>query len=266
MSVITVELKDHVAIVRLAKPEKFNAMGKAYFQEMREALTEIQDNERIKALIISSEGAHFSTGLDLSELSELATGLTGGSTHRQVILFERIQQLQAVTKILANFKIPSIATVSGYCLGGGVDLIAACSIRLCSRDSIFSIRETKIAITADLGSLQLLPSIIPRGALYELALTVRDFNAIEAKEIHFVNQVFKDKQATEEYALELANEIACNSTTAVQGTKRILDSMYNRTLLDDLEKVALWNTAFLNQDDINEVVEAFSEKRKPKFT
>ncbi len=265
MSVVTFELKDQVAIVRLARPEKFNAMGKEYFEEMPAVLTKLGSDENIKVLLLTAEGPHFSSGLDLSELAKISEYSSGSSTASKIDLFERIQRLQLATKVLANLRVPSIASVSGYCLGGGVDLISACSLRYCSNDVIFSIRETKLAIVADLGSLQLLPSIIPRGALYELALTGRDFSAKEAKEIGLVNGIFEDKQAAETHALEIAKEIASNSASATQGTKRILDSIYNKNLSRDLERVALWNTSFLNQKDISEVAKAFAEKRKPNF-
>ncbi len=266
MSVITFELRDQVAVVRLTRPEKLNAMGKEYFEEMPAVLTQLNYNKNVRALLLTSEGPHFSSGLDLSELPMISSDSPEHSVGSKLDLFERIQRLQETTKILANLTVPSIASVSGYCLGGGVDLISACSLRFCSNDSVFSIRETKVAIVADLGSLQLLPSIIPRGVLYELALTGRDFSAKEAKEIGLVNGIYESKEATEAHAFEVAKEMASNSTTAVQGTKRILDSIYNKALSQDLEKVALWNTAFLNQRDIGEVAKAFVEKRKPKFT
>ncbi|SHE72632.1 enoyl-CoA hydratase [Ferrithrix thermotolerans DSM 19514] len=262
MSAVAVEHVGNIAVVRLSRSHKLNAMGKEYFDEMPKVLKELDSNDHIRAVVITADGQHFSSGLDLSEMSTLSGNHQDGKTN----LHSHIKSLQSTTELLANLRHPTIAAVSGYCIGGGIDLISACSIRFCSADSVFSIRETKIAIVADLGTLQLLPSIIPKGLLYELALTGRDFDATEALRINLVNEVLPDKELCERRALNLAAEIAENSLAAVRGTKKILDGIYNEDLAKNLEYVALWNTAFLNREDLREVARAFAEKRPPRFS
>jgi len=161
---------------------------------------------------------------------------------------------------------PVIAAVHGYCIGGGVDLIAACDIRLASADALFSVREAKMAIVADLGSLQRLPAIISAGHLAELAFTGKDIGAERAKEIGLVNDVVTDADGVLKAARALAAEIAANSPIAVQGTKAVLAANEGRTVAEGLEYVATWNAGMLASDDLVEAVTAFMEKRPPKFT
>jgi len=147
-----------------------------------------------------------------------------------------------------------------------VDLIAACDIRLASADAIFSVREAKVAIVADLGSLQRLPSIIGAGHVAELAYTGKDISAQRAKEIGLVNDVAADAEGVLQLAHEMADEIAANSPLAVQGTKAVLASNEGRTVTQGLDYVATWNAGMLTSDDLTEAMTAFLERRAPKFT
>lgn len=175
-------------------------------------------------------------------------------------------RLQDSISAVARCAKPVVAAVHGYCIGGGVDLIAACDIRLASADAVFSVREAKMAIVADLGSLQRLPAIISAGHLAELAFTAKDISAERAKEIGLVNDVAADAEGVLKAARSLASEIAANSPLAVQGTKAVLAANEGRTVAEGLDYVATWNAGMLASDDLVEAVTAFMEKRPPKFT
>jgi enoyl-CoA hydratase len=177
-----------------------------------------------------------------------------------------VLRLQDSITAVADCPKPVIAAVHGYCIGGGVDLIAACDIRLASADAVFSVREAKMAIVADLGSLQRLPAIISAGHLNELALTGKDISAERAKEIGLVNDVAADADGVAKAARALAGEIAANSPLAVQGTKAVLRANEGRTVAQGLDYVATWNSGQLASHDLTEAVTAFMEKRQPKFT
>jgi enoyl-CoA hydratase len=161
---------------------------------------------------------------------------------------------------------PVIAAVHGACIGGGVDLITACDIRLASADAYFSVRETKIAIVADVGTLQRLPRLIGRGHVAELAFTGKDVAAGRAERIGLVNEVLPDAGAVQEAARAMAAEIAANSPLAVMGTKAVLAACADRSVDEGLDYVAVWNAAFLASDDLTEAMGAFLEKRPPAFT
>jgi enoyl-CoA hydratase len=177
-----------------------------------------------------------------------------------------VLRLQDSITAVARCPKPVVAAVHGFCIGGGVDLIAACDIRLASADAIFSVREAKMAIVADLGSLQRLPAIISAGHLAELAYTGKDIGADRAKEIGLVNEVSADAESVLKAARALAAEIAANSPVAVQGTKAVLAANEGRTVAEGLDYVATWNAGMLASDDLVEAVTAFMQKRKPKFT
>jgi enoyl-CoA hydratase len=177
-----------------------------------------------------------------------------------------VLRLQDAITAVARCPKPVIAAVHGYCIGGGVDLIAACDIRLASSDAVFWVREAKVAIVADLGSLQRLPAIINAGHLAELAFTGKDISAERAKEIGLVNDVAADVEGVHKAARTLAAEIAANSPIAVQGTKAVLAANEGRTVAEGLDYVATWNAGMLASDDLTEAMTAFMEKRPPKFT
>lgn len=174
--------------------------------------------------------------------------------------------MQASVTAVADCAVPVIAAIHGYCIGGGLDLVAACDIRLASADAIFSLREAKVAIVADIGSLQRLPRIIGHGHLAELAYTAKDIDANRAAAIGLVNHVAADADSVLASAQAMATEIAGNSPLAVQGTKAVLAAADTKAVAEGLAQVALWNSAFLVSDDLTEAMTAFMEKRPAHFT
>ena len=180
----------------------------------------------------------------------------------RVELLGLIERLQQSITAVERCRKPVIAAVSGWCIGGGVDLITACDIRLGSRDATFSVREVKLAIVADVGTLQRLPRIVGEGHARELALTGRDIDVVEAARIGLVSRVCEDVVAE---AMALAHEIAKNSPLAVQGTKRVMNFCADHPTADGLAYVAAWNAAFMQSTDLAEALAAFMQKREPDF-
>jgi enoyl-CoA hydratase len=236
-------------------------------------MAQLSEDDGVRAVVIAARGPHFSVGLDLKAMGPLLSGghANGGgrapSPARRAMTTRRsVVEMQAAITSVAQCAKPVVATVHGYCIGGGVDLVTACDIRLASSDAVFSVRETKVAIVADLGSLQRLPRIIGAGHVAELALTGKDIDAARAMRIGLVNDVLADADACREAGLALAGEIAANSPLAVQGTKAVLAANDGRTVAEGLDYVATWNSAMLGSDDLTEAMAAFVEKRPPKFT
>lgn len=276
-TVLSIEQDETVATVWLDRAEARNAMGQDLWRDLPLAMAAVSDDPAVRAVVVAAKGPHFSVGLDLKEMGGLLTGGGGGGqgtvsggrpsmaaqarAGRQSVL-----RLQDAITAVARCPKPVIAAVHGYCIGGGVDLIAACDIRLASADAVFSVREAKMAIVADLGSLQRLPAIISAGHLAELAFTGKDITAERAKEIGLVNDVATDADGVLKAAHALAAEIAANSPIAVQGTKAVLAANEGRTVAEGLDYVATWNAGMLASDDLVEAVTSFMEKRPPKFT
>ena len=275
--VLSIEQDEWVATVWLDRPEARNAMGVDLWRDLPLAMEAVSRDHSVRAIVIAAKGPHFSVGLDLKAMGNLLAG--GGSSAeadgaaappsmaaRARGARSEVLRLQDSITAVARCPKPVIAAVHGYCIGGGVDLIAACDIRLAAADAVFSVREAKMAIVADLGSLQRLPTIISAGHLAELAFTAKDISAERAKEIGLVNDVAADVEGVLKAARALAAEIAANSPVAVQGTKAVLAANDGRTVAEGLDYVATWNAGMLASDDLVEAVTAFMEKRTPKFT
>ncbi len=270
--VLTLEVEDHVATLWLDRPEKRNAMGPAFWADLPVAMAAIGADPSVRAAVVAARGPHFSVGLDLVAMAGIG-GEPGGDEPRRPSVAARARQsraeilrLQDSVTAVAACPVPVIAAVHGYCIGGGVDLIAACDIRLASADALFSVREAKIAIVADLGSLQRLPGIIGLGHVAELAYTGKDITAARAEAIGLVNHLSADAAGVVADARTMAAEIAANSPLAVQGTKTVLSGGDGRTVAEGLDYVATWNAAFLASDDLAEAMTAFAEKRPATFT
>jgi enoyl-CoA hydratase len=273
--VVTIERQDAVATVWLDRPEARNAMGQDLWRDLPLAMQAVGQDSEVRVVVVAAKGPHFSVGLDLKAMGALLTDGSGAAEGggAQPSIAARagrartdILRFQAAITAVAQCPKPVIAAVHGYCIGGGVDLIAACDIRLASADAIFSVREAKVAIVADLGSLQRLPSIIGAGHVAELAFTGKDIDAERARAIGLVNDVAPDVEGLMKSAYELAGEIAANSPIAVQGTKAVLAANEGRTVAEGLDYVATWNAGMLASDDLVEAMTAFLERRPPTFT
>ncbi len=259
---IRIEMDGHVAWLILCRPERRNAMGMAFFREMTETFQRLDEDPNVRVVVICAEGKSFSVGLDLMEAGAL---LVGKGADDRAVLHQKIMELQESNNAVERCRKPVIAAVHGHCIGGGVDLLSACDIRLASADALFSIRETRIAIIADLGTLQRLPHIIGQGWFRELALTGRDFTADEALQMGFITRKCDNRQALIEAAGGLAQTIAGLAPLTVQGVKEVINYSRDNGVYPGLAYVAQKNAAVLPSEDLMEAVAAFMEKRDPVF-
>jgi enoyl-CoA hydratase len=256
------EVDGHVAWLTLCRPERRNAMGMAFFKELTDHFRRFDEDPAVRAVVIRAAGKSFTAGLDLMEAGAMLTGKGADDRER---LRKKILDLQESNNAVERCRKPVIAAVHGHCIGGGVDLLSACDIRLASADALFSIRETRIAIIADLGTLQRLPHIIGQGWFRELALTGRDFTADEALQMGFVTRVCDDREALIRAADDLAKAIAAMAPLAVQGVKEVINYSRDNGVYSGLAYVAQKNAATLPSEDLMEAVTAFMEKREPVF-
>jgi enoyl-CoA hydratase len=264
---LRVEKGGGLAEVTITGPGKGNAMGPDFWREMPEAFRELDCDEEIRAIIIRGEGDNFSYGLDLAAMTGDLGPHFGGANlaAERTRLLDLIAGMQQAFDRVESCRKPVIAAVNGWCIGGGVDLIAACDIRLCSADARFSLREVKVAIVADLGSLQRLPRIIGEGHTRELAFTGKDIASSRALEIGLVGEVYESPEVMMEGARQMAREIADNPPLVVQGIKRVMNYCADKSVADGLGYVAVWNSAFLQSADLGEAMSAFKERRPPRF-
>jgi len=272
---IRLERRGHVAEVVLCHPEKRNAMSMRFFREIGEAFLELDRDDSVRAVLLRAEGPVFSAGLDLKEAGSgiLGSGPDAKSpdAKRSAALsndaqYRNIRRLQDCFTQVERCRKPVVAAIQGKCVGGGVDLIAACDVRLCTRDASFSVFEVKVAIVADVGTLQRITPIVGKGMAREMAYTGRFIPADRALASGLVNEVHEDEASLLAAARLMADEIAENAPLAVQGTKRVLNYSDEHSVEEGLEYVAQWNASRLQSNDVREAITAFVEKRKPKFS
>ncbi|MET0456170.1 MAG: crotonase/enoyl-CoA hydratase family protein [Mycobacterium sp.] len=264
---MTVDVDGHVARVTLTGPGKGNAMGPAFWAELPEVFQSLDADPDVRAIVLTGSGRNFSYGLDLTAMGgTLAPVLAEGAMARPRTEFHtKLKAMQRAITAVADCRTPVVASVAGWCIGGGVDLISAVDIRYASADAKFSVREVKLAMVADVGSLARLPLILSEGHLRELALTGKDIDAERAEKIGLVNDVFADADASLAAAHATASEIAANPPLVVQGIKDVLDEQTSARVTSSLRYVAAWNTAFLPSKDLGEGIAAMFAKRPPEF-
>jgi len=263
-SLITIE--NHIAHLQLARPEKANALNEGLWNEIRESFLEFDKNDEVRVIILSAQGKHFCAGIDLAFLMEVKNSLKGQDPARQrEHLRKKILEFQECFNTIERCQKPVLAAIHSTCIGGGVDLVSACDMRYASADAFFSIKEIDIGMTADVGTLQRLPHLIPQGVLRELAYTGRNVTAEEALKLGFVNQVFENQESLNEGVKTIAQTIAQKSPLAIRGTKEMLLYARDHSVADSLNYVATWNASMLLSDDLIESAMAKAEKRMPQY-
>ncbi|MDA7852273.1 enoyl-CoA hydratase-related protein [Porticoccaceae bacterium] len=267
--VVSIEKNGAVGTLWLDRPDKFNALSPAVWAAIPDALDALAADSEIRAIIFAGRGKHFCAGIDL-----LAGGLDAAhSTDAASEAVANLNQLDFTTRFqqaissLAKCPLPVIAVVHGYCLGAGIDLITACDVRISAADGQFGVRETRIGLVADVGTLQRLPKIVGAGHVAELAYTGKDIDAARAEKIGLLNDVYDSFDSAYDAGMAMANSIAANPPMAVRGTKFILQQSEDLTT----EQSLLLNGLFtlmtsLKSNDMQESMHAFMEKRPPNYT
>ena len=263
------EIESNIANIILSRPEQLNSMSRKFWVELPEILEEVNRNSEIRVLIISSTGKHFCAGMDLSAFDNGVANIPKEKRPDNArigeALYRSAKELQEYISKLEKIRVPVIAAIHGGCIGGAVDLVTACDIRLATSDAFFCIQEINIGMAADVGTLQRLPRIIPDSKMRELAYTGRRMLADEAKESGLVSDVYNSQEEMVNAAKEMANEIAKKSPIAIYGLKALMIYSRDHTITDSLDFNALWSGAMLSQRDMEEAIKAFVEKREATF-
>ncbi len=268
---LAIERDGSVATLFLDRPEKLNALHRALWRSIPAAVAALDADPDVRVIVLAGKGRAFCAGIDLMDHAQGLGGggsLTGGegsAVAKRRQLYDDIRAYQDTCSCFANTNKPVIAAVHGACIGAGMDLITACDIRLASAEATFSVRETRIAMVADVGTLQRLPRVIGDGAAREWIFTGGDYSAQQAREVQLLNDVLPDPTALMARAHELAAAIAANSPLAVQGSKHVLGYASRREVDANLDYVAVWNAAFLHSEDLGEAMQAFMQRRPPVF-
>ena len=262
----SVEIDSHIAHIRLNRPEKANSMIPEFWREFPQAVDRISNDAEARVIVISSEGKHFTAGMDISVFMSGELDGDASNAHVSAEAFRyKIKTLQETFNCLERARQPTLAAIQGGAIGAGVDLATACDCRYASEDAFFAVQETAIGMTADVGTFPRLVKVIPEGWARQIAYTAERLPARKAKEIGLVNEVFPTHDALLDGVMAIARQIATHSPLAVAGCKAMANYARDHSTADALDYIAVWNAAMLRPDDIKEAFIARSEKRSPRF-
>ena len=261
-----VEVSDHIAHVQFSRPEAMNSMNKAFWLELPRCMQDIEANTDARVIVISSTGKHFSAGMDLGVFSDPKAVPMSGDPGRMAENLRRVVlQLQDTLSSLEKVRLPVLTAVHGGCIGGALDLVCAADSRYCTQDAYFTIKETELGMTADVGTLQRLPKLMPQGVVRELAYTGRKFGADEAYRLGFVNAVYDSQDGMLEAVMATAAKIAANSPLAVTGCKEMLNFSRDHSVEDSLKYMATWQAGMFRPTDMMKTFQAKGQKQTPEY-
>ncbi len=262
---LSLALKDNIAHLQLNRPERANAINRAMWQELGEAMTWASNTAEVRVVVLSGQGKHFCSGIDLAMLNDLIDESTNCEGRKREALREEILWLQRQLSAIEQCRKPVLGAIHGLCIGGGVDLISACDMRYCTADAVFSIKEIDVGLVPDVGTLQRLPRLIGDGIMRELVYTGRDFNGVEATSLGLTNLSFSDKETMLTQVFAIAVSIANKSPLCVRGNKQVILYSREHSIADGLDYVATWNAGMLISDDIQIALKAQKAGKTPLF-
>ncbi|MEM6461420.1 MAG: crotonase/enoyl-CoA hydratase family protein [Pseudomonadota bacterium] len=257
----------HGPVVQLSmnRPEKANGMTPDFWTELPRLIALLDSDETVRAVILSGEGRNFTGGMDLAAFASIAALFDREPGRAAYALRSKILQLQESFTAIERARFPVIAAIHGACIGGGIDLISACDMRLATEDAYFSIEEINFGMAADVGTLQRLPKIISPSVAAELAYTGRRFTAKDAAQFGLIARLSEDREQLLMDATSLADEIASRSPLAIAGIKRNLAFSRDHSVADGLDYMATWNAGMLRPEDLMNAVQASMQKKEALF-
>jgi enoyl-CoA hydratase len=264
-----VSIADGIAHIVMNRPEVRNNMNPAFWEELPQIVREIDADAKARVIVISSTGPHFCGGIDISMFGSGAPDDAATNPHgkrqRGLKFLDTVKRMQDSLSVLEQCRLPVLVAIQGGCIGGGVDLATAADIRYATADAFVTIYETKIGMTADVGTFPRIVKLIPEGIVRELAYTGRRMPAAEALNVGLVNRLFDDHEAMLDGVMDVAREIAANAPLAVHGCKRAISYARDHSTQDGLDWIGLWNASNLHPEEIQEAMQARAEKRPADF-
>ena len=261
---LDLKIEQQVATVTLNRPDKANAMSATMWDELQTCFEWLDEEPSVRAVVLAGNGKNFCSGIDLGMLSGVAESVPEHA-RRAETLRRTILRLQGNLNAIENCRKPVLAAIHKACIGGGIDMTCCCDMRYASKDAYFSIKEIDVGMTADVGTLQRLPKIIPDAIVRELAYTGRNMNAEEARQVGFINRVYDDKETLLQEVTAIARDIASKSPLAIRGTKEMLLYSRDHSVNEGLNYIATWNSGMLSQADLGAAMQAQMENKTAEF-
>lgn len=264
MSAFEIARDGPVAHLRLSRPEASNALDLSFWRDFGPALRALDATGKVRALVISGDGRNFCAGMDISVFSSGAILNTDTAADRQAF-HQAARELQETLTWIERVRFPVIAAVQGACVGAGLDLVAACDLRLAAAGAYFRIEEINIGMMADVGSLQRLPHILPEAVVRELAYLGTSLTADRAERLGFVNAVLPDPEALLAAALEMAKAMAAKAPLAISGSKAAITYARDHTVAEGLEWAAVMQGSIWSTADILAAIQARMTRTPAEF-
>ncbi|CCE82992.1 Piso0_002765 [Millerozyma farinosa CBS 7064] len=247
---IVSDLGDGIRHVQIDNPKVLNAFDERMWRDYAEILETLDSHDDTNIIIISSACPKaFSSGLNLKDaIKTMASSKDFSEKERYEGLYKHIKDFQHSIGTPARINTPTICLLNGVCYGLALDMLACCSIRVMTEDARLSIREIKIGIPADIGSLQRLPSIVNnKSLLYQYALTGATFGAAEAEKLGIVSKIVSNLEEGIKYCTDLAEDIAQHQTWAIKGTKLHIQQILDGSSVEQgLNNVAKYNATHID--------------------
>lgn len=255
MDILRVEVRERVAILTLNRPKVLNAIGSATVERLEAVLSEVREDDRIRALVIAGEGRAFSAGADLAEIESF-------TEPHQFRAF--VGGLTRASSVLQRFPKPSVAAVHGLAFGGGLELALACDLRVAERGARLGLPEMKLGVLPGAGGTQRLPRLIPVAVAKQMILTGEPMDAERAYTLGLINELAEPGQALAA-ATALAAKLSDGAPLALAAGKRLIDD----GRLMDLDTAIGYEretvTVLFSTGDRLEGLRAFRERRTPDF-
>ncbi len=262
-----VEIKDNIAHLQMNRPNELNTMNVAFWNELPEIVNEINTQALARVIVISSTGRHFSAGMDLSVFAPKPDADKPADQYVAADAFRcNVKQIQSSFNALEDARMPVLVACHGGVIGGAIDMISAADIRWCTKDAFFTIMETNIAMTADVGTFPRLQRYIPEGWAKQMAYTGMRLTAEKAKEIGLVNDVFDTHEEVLAHVMGVAAEIASKDPLTVTGCKTLINYGRDHNTADTLDYIGVWNASMLPPPRMQEAIKANAEKRPAEFS
>ena len=259
---VTVDVVDGVADVRLNRPDKYNALSPDMFKAIIDAGERLSEAREVRAVVLSGNGRGFCAGLDMGSMQRLA-----GSTPETGTLLDRDERPenrgQRPAYVWKRLPVPTVAAVHGVAYGGGLQIALGADIRIAAPDARLSVMEIKWGLIPDMSISQTLRDLVPLDVAKELTFTGRVLNGSEARDLGLVTRVDEDPHAA---AMSLAREIAGKSPDAVRAAKRLFESSWRAGERDGLELESTLQVELIGSPNQKEAVKANFGKREPRFT
>jgi len=258
-------LSDHILTVAINRPDQANSLHLPAWEELRLAFTQVSTIPAVRVVILKGNGKHFCAGMDLQVLMSLSQSDENCEAKRRMELKGFVTHLQQCVSAIADCQVPVIGSIHGACIGGGINIAAACDMTYGLDTARLSIKEVSLGMVADLGVLQRLPRSVHPGLMADIAYTGREFSGTEAAKIGVISEAFDTMEALDGKVHAMASQIASQSPLVIHGIKEMLKYQADHTLSDSLHAMSLWNSAFLLSEDIQEAFLSQMEKRKPLY-